>query len=437
MTNDFVMVSAIVLGVIVLIGYLNERLFHLTYEISLLLGSIILGGVIALFHYIFKGTSLNEVLDTVRMLDVERFLLKGVLCFMLFAGACHMKLSQFHKNARPVCVMAFIVTGLGTVFYGFLFYGAACLLGLPFSLTESLMFGSIVAPTDPIAATSILKKFGFPKNTGFLMEAESLLNDGVGVALFVVLSGLVATQSGSDPEKLLTTLLQNAFGMDGLLMIMVREVFGAVLVCGVVFVITFFMFDRFKDEHLQIFLSLFAVSLVFTLCDQLGCSGPIACVLYGVLFFSMRGRREKQGRTWDLEGFDRFWDTVDSLLNSALYVILGLTFIRVHLMPHVLLYSGIAILCTLLARSTSVLAGSFMMGPIPDGFTRGGFTVLFTWGGLRGGLCIALAMETSTLLPTDSYYIVIACTYAIVFFTTVIQGLSMKSVYNKLHRNGG
>ena len=435
MNDNFLIIAAIILGVIVFLGYMNERLFHMNYEIFLLLGSIILGGITAGLHYLFQGSTLHDMLDAVKMLDVERFLMKGVLCFMLFAGACHMKISQFRKQARPVCVMAFVVTGLGTLFYGLLFYGASCLLGLSFSLTEALMFGSIVAPTDPIAATSILKKFGFPKNTGFLMEAESLLNDGVGVALFVVLSGLATTSSGIEKGKLLTDLLRNTFGMNGLLMIMVREVFGAVLVCGVVFAVTFFIFDRFKDENLQIFLSLFAVSLVFCLCDQLGCSGPIACVLYGVLFFSMRGRREKQGRTWDLEGFDRFWGTVDSLLNSVLYVILGLTFIRIHMMPHVLLYSGLAILCMLLARSASVLTGSYLMGPIPDGFSRRGFTVLFTWGGLRGGLCIALAMDTATMLPQELYYIVIACTYAIVFFTTVIQGLSIKSVYQKLHHN--
>ena len=432
MPGNFILVASVILGIIVFLGYLNERVFHLNYEISLLLGSVILGGIVALFHYMFSDSDLHNMFDTIGILDVERFLMKGVLCFMLFAGACHMKLSQFRKQARPVCIMAFVVTGLGTLFYGLLFYGASCLLGLSFSLTEALMFGSIVAPTDPIAATSILKKFGFPKKTGFLMEAESLLNDGVGVALFVVLSGLVATSSGVDEGKLLTDLLQNTFGMNGLLMIMAREVFGAILVCGVVFVVTFFVFDRFKDEHLQIFVSLFAVSLVYCLCDLLGCSGPIACVLYGVLFFSMRGRREKQGRTWDLDGFDKFWDTIDSLLNSVLYVILGLTFIRIHLMPHVLLYSGLAILCTLLARSASVFAGTYMMGPIPDGFTRKGFTALFTWGGLRGGLCIALAMDTATMLSQDLYYIVIACTYAIVFFTTVIQGLSMEAVYKKL-----
>ena len=138
MPGNFILVASVILGIIVFLGYLNERVFHLNYEISLLLGSVILGGIVALFHYMFSDSDLHNMFDTIRILDVERFLMKGVLCFMLFAGACHMKLSQFHKQARPVCIMAFVVTGLGTLFYGLLFYGASCLLGLSFSLTEAI-----------------------------------------------------------------------------------------------------------------------------------------------------------------------------------------------------------------------------------------------------------------------------------------------------------
>ena len=120
----------------------------------------------------------------------------GVLCFMLFAGSCHMKLSDFKKQVRQVSVLAFVCTLLGACFYGALFFGASVLLGLNLSLPVCLMFGSIVAPTDPIAATGILSKFGLPQNISFLIEGESLFNDGVGVALFVCFSGM-ATASAS------------------------------------------------------------------------------------------------------------------------------------------------------------------------------------------------------------------------------------------------
>ena len=114
----------------------------------------------------------------------------GVLCFMLFAGSCHMKLLSFKKHAKIISLLAIGATFLGAVFYGLLFYGASVLLHLGVPLPVCLMFGSITAPTDPIAATSILKKFNLPEQIGFIIEGESLLNDGVGVALFVCFSGM-------------------------------------------------------------------------------------------------------------------------------------------------------------------------------------------------------------------------------------------------------
>ena len=431
--NNFLITATVVFGIVMLLGYLNERFFHLTYEISLLLGAIAVGGVLTLLHNVFTGPVMNDIVNTVQILDVERFLMKGVLCFMLFAGACHMDLSQFHKHARPVCVLSFVVTGLGAVFYAFAFYAVSLIFGLSFSIPECLMFGSIIAPTDPIAATSILKKFGFPKDTGFLMEAESLLNDGVGVALFVVFSGLV-TSSSTAEGTLFKVLLEDTLGLNGLFMIMIREILGALIICSIVFGITFFIFGRLENENLQIMVSLFAVSCIFCLCEFVGCSGPIACVVYGVLFFSMRGRRERQGKKWDLEGFDKFWESIDSILNSTLYVMLGLSFIKIHVMPGVGLFSMCAVFCALISRFVSVWIGAQMLGPIPDKYSKNEFSVLFTWGGLHGGLCIALAMDTASMIEPEKFYIVMACTYAVVFFTTVVQGLTMKKVYNSMNK---
>ncbi|MBR2854354.1 MAG: cation:proton antiporter, partial [Clostridia bacterium] len=187
--ENLLLLSAVTLGIIVLIGFLNEKLFHLNYEISLMLFSVLIGICLTVAVSAIREESVKELLQKVQVFDLEAFLMKGVLCFMLFAGSCHLTISQFRQNARPIGVLAFVCTLLGAVFYGLLFFAVASVLHLPFTLPVCLMFGSIIAPTDPIAATSILKKFGLPKQTGFLMEGESLLNDGVGVALFAVFSG--------------------------------------------------------------------------------------------------------------------------------------------------------------------------------------------------------------------------------------------------------
>ena len=414
-TPGFLPIAVFILFMIVMIGFFNEKVTGLTYEIALMLFSVILGGGAALAASLAKGTSVSNFLSGVAILDFEGFLMNGVLCFMLFAGSCHIKLSHFRRHARSVGVLAFLCTLLGAVFYGLLFYLASSLMRLGFSLPMCLMFGSIVAPTDPIAATSILNKCGLPSDTGFLIEGESLLNDGVGVALFVCFSGMVTNSVG-----------------EGFFQVMIREIVGAVIIGTAVSLIFYTIFKQTGDSKRRIFISLLTVSLAYWLCELFSCSGAIASVVCGVLFATFRDRAEEKGFVMELTEFDGFWDILDNLLNSVLYVILGFSFVRILQMKYVIVLSLIAVICNLIARSGSLFVSTFFMGELPDGFSRGNFTKLLTWGALRGGLSIALAMSTAPYLDAEPYHIVLGCTYAIAFFTTVVQGLSMQKVYEKM-----
>ncbi len=414
--DGFLFSTVIILAFVVFLGYLNEKVTKLTYEISLMLFSVIVGAVFLIVGLVFGNyESVAQFLDQMQLFNLEEFLINGVLCYMLFAGSCHMKLLDFKKHARIVSLLAILTTLLGAVFYGLVFFAAAKLLGIAISLPTCLMFGSIVAPTDPIAATSILKKFNLPPNIGFIMEGESLLNDGVGVALFVCFSGIVSAQES-----------------EGFFYIMFSELFGAVFVGLLVTAICFPIFRKTTDSSRQIFASLLAVSAAYIVCNEFGFSGAVASVVCGVLFSALRNYEEQKGNPLSLEVFDSFWGVLDTLLNSVLYIMLGLSFVRILQMPHMIVLSIAAIIANLIARSGSLAGTLIFCGTLPDNYSKKNFITLFTWGALRGGLAVALAMSTSSFLSTDIYYILLGGTYAIVFFTTIIQGLTIPKVYEKL-----
>ncbi len=409
-----------IIALICILGFFNEKVTKLTYEIALMLFSSILGILILAGIAVFQNTDVANVLKQVQDFDIHDFLMHGVLCFMLFAGSCHMKLKDFKQQARQVTVLALVCTLLGAAFYGLLIYGAGILFGLNLTLPVCLMFGSIIAPTDPIAATGILSKFGLPKKTSFLIQGESLFNDGIGVALFVCFSSMVSASSSSD---------------EGFVGVMLREVLGALAVGVVVTVLCFLMYRYCKHPYLKIFISLLTVSLSYALCEALHFSGAIASVICGILFSELRSRFGESEEEKHAELFDSFWETLDVFLNSILYVLLGLSFISVLRMEYVLLLSGTAIIANLIARSASLSLSTLVIGEIPDNFSRFGFVTLLTWGGLRGGLSVALAMSTRDMVPEQTYFIILGCTYAVVFFTTVVQGLTMKPVYKRISRN--
>ena len=403
-----------IIVIVVVLSFFNEKVTKLPNEIALMLFSTVIGVFTVIATALFSGA---DILEQAQLMDIEGFLLEGVLCFMLFAGSFRMKLADFKAQARQITVLSFVCTLLGAVFYGLLFYGASLLFGAGLSLPVCLMFGSIIAPTDPIAATGILSKFGLPKNISFLIQGESLFNDGVGVALFVFFSGMVTSASSG-----------------GFFAVMLQEVLGALLVGAAVTAVCFLMFRFSKSRMTRIFISLLAVSLSYSICELCDFSGAIASVVCGILFSALRSRFSVEEPD-DARSFDGIWETLDALLNSFLYVMLGVSFVRILQMDQVVVLALVAITANLIARVSSLSLSSLIMGKIPDGYSRFNFIKLLTWGGLRGGLSVALAMSAKEMVPEEIYFIILGGTYAIVFFTTVVQGLTLKPVYRRISRS--
>lgn len=416
--DNFLMYLAGILLLVVVFGFFNEKITRMPYEISLMVFSVLAGVLILVLVRVVRHVPILEMSQDLNIFNIEAFLMKGVLCFMMFAGSCHMKLRDFKEQFRLISLLAIVGTLLGAIFYGGLFYLLAQLMGFSFTIPVCLMLGSIVAPTDPIAATSILRKFNLPKKIGFAIEGESLFNDGVGVALFVCFSGMVSAE--------------NAGG--GFLSVMCRELLGAVVTGLVVSVICFQIFRRTKESSRQIFCSLLAVSMSYLLCEVLGFSGAIAAVICGIMFSAMINYNAEKGRPLELKEFDTFWEILDNFLNSILYVMIGLSFPCMLQMPNILILAVCAVVLNLVCRFGSVGITSFITGKLPDNYDRLSFAGLLTWGGLRGGLSMALAMSTAELVSADVYHIILGTTYAVVFFTTIVQGLTMKRVYSKIEQ---
>ncbi len=411
---EFLPVFIATLFLIIFVSHINEKYLKLSHEIMLMLFSCIVCIITMICYGFFKNDNFYMVVVDLQPLNFESFLLNGALCFMLFAGSCHLRIRDFKAQLRNVSVLAFVATFLGTVFYGLVFYALSELFSLNMSIYVCLMFGSIVSPTDPIAATSILNKYALPKKTSFLIEGESLLNDGVGVALFVLFSGLVSTQSQGG----------NMF------LLMLDQICGAAVIGAGVTYVSLYFFKNSTNFNQHIYVSLFAVSLSYYLSQVTGCSGPIASVVCGVCFSSWRD--DLLANEFSFKEFDLCWATLDNFLNSVLYVIMGISMIFIFQSDLVFIVSLIAIVSNFIGRGASVFACTFFMKDVPDGFSKKGFTLLLTWGGLRGALCIALAMSCKNLVGVETFHHIMAGTYALVFFTTICQGLTVPLVYSKI-----
>lgn len=403
------------LAIVVFFGFLNEKLWKLPTEIALLLAGLLISIVV------IAGIKLSGIsyYDTMPDFILDEFLVEGILCFMLFAGACRLRFGELRTQLKLVSCMAILSTIIATIVYGSLIFGLASILGLTqLTYMQCLLLGCIVSPTDPIAAMSILKKAGLPEDIALAIEGESLFNDGVGVALFVIMSGILSGDGGT-------------VGMSTFVLLIGKEIVGALVVGGVISFLLYRLFVLTNDIYRQIFISLLAVSLSYVSCEAWGFSSAIAAVVCGISFATYMDKPEQENPELFLV-YRNFWSVIDSLLNSILYVMLGLTFVNLCLFAsgHYL-WIVLAILCNIVARYVGIWIGSAPIKEKPQNLKQLPFTNLLTWAGLKGALCLALAMSAGTFLEVEAYQVILIATFAVVMFTTLGQGLTIGSFYKK------
>ncbi len=410
----------IILAFVVFIGIINEKIFHLQSDIALIFFSLIISLILVAVRYIFPMESLINFTDNLGDLGFEEYLMEGVLCFMLFAGASKVNMGKFKQNLRPICLLALLTTLLSSFLYGALFFLLASAASIPMDIWTCILLGCVVSPTDPIAATGILNKIGLSKNVCSVIENESLFNDGTGVTLFVFVQSIIAHSSDNNFVKL-----------------MLQEILGAVAVALLVSFVLFKLMELTRDPVRYILISLLDVSAVYMICEHLGFSGVIASVVCGMYFSYRMDKMERKVKVIDpREYYEDFWEILESILNAVLFVMIGLLALDIKISSYAYIVLPACVLIIIISRAVGVFISSVLTGKkIPGNYNLMEYVTLMTWSALKGGLSLALAIKTAEFLEPDIYDIFMNVTYVTIFFTVLVQGLTVKKVYFALEKH--
>jgi CPA1 family monovalent cation:H+ antiporter len=399
--------AVICLVVTALAAYVNHRVFDLPITIGVMILSLGISLFVVAMEWAGYSTLRSMVERMLYSVDFSVLLLNGMLSVLLFAGALQVDLSRLRAFRWQIGVLAVVGTLVSTLVVGFGLYLLLPWLGLGLSLGYCLVFGALISPTDPIAVISILRSAGVPEDVGMVMSGESLFNDGVGVVLFTLLLALATRGHAPAAGEAAWMLARDAGG--GLL-------FGALL--GAAMFVLLRSIDNYKVE---VMITLAGVLGGYELAQQLHVSGPLAMVVAGVIIGN-------HGRSLAMSDatrhhVDLFWEMLDDILNAVLFVLIGLEVVLVKFTPGLAAAAGVMVVLALFARWLAVGLPVFALrswSRLPAGAWR-----VLTWGGLRGGISVALALS---LPPGPARENVLALTYVVVVFSVVVQGLSLRRV---------
>ena len=401
-------IAAACLVVTALLAYLNHRFVRLPTTIGVMAIALVLSLVIVGLDIIGVSHALRTYEESLlRSIDFSDVLMQGMLSLLLFAGALHVDLSELKALRWPVASLALIGTPVSTVIVGYGIWTTLPWVGLELPLMYCLVFGALISPTDPIAVMGILKSAGAPKDLELVIAGESLFNDGVGVVIFALLLGMLV--SGDTPST------------GSALALLAREAGGGIAFGLVLGYVTYRMLKSVDEYQVEVLLTLAAVTGGYALARYLHISGPLAMVVTG-LIIGNQGRALAMSDT-TRRYLDMFWELIDEILNAVLFVLIGMEVLLINFSVPVLVAGAVAIVVTLLSRFLSVGLPVAALGD-HFGLPNGSWRVL-TWGGLRGGISVALALSLPLGPHRDT---VLALTYCVVVFSILVQGLSIGHV---------
>lgn len=407
-------IGTLLLALSALFGWINVRFLRLPHTIGLLIMALA-GSLFLLFlQELAPGLGITRTLQqAIGQIDFYSAIMNGMLSFLLFAGALHVDLDKLKNQKWAIGLMASVGVIISTVVVGAGTWAVAGMLGFELPFIWALVFGALISPTDPVAVLGLLKSINVPDSIKSKIAGEALFNDGVAVVAFSVLLA-VAVGTGADHHLDMWHIAELFFYEGG---------------GGVVFgLFTGWLAYRAMlaiDDHIvEILISLAACVVTYTVSQRLHISGPIAVVVTG-LFIGNHGAAYAMSEKVE-EYLFAFWEVVDEMLNSVLFLLMGLEVLVLSFAPSHGLIMLAAIPIVLVARLISVCVPITLLS-IRQTFSTGSIPVL-TWGGLRGGVSVALALS---LPDSEAKPIILAITYAVVIFSIVVQGLTVKWVIGR------
>ncbi len=405
----------ILLALATLFTFINSRFLKLPLTIGLMILGMGLSVILIFIKYYFPSV-FAVVPDIVHGIDFEKFLMNGILSFLLFAGSVHIDLKELNKERIPVFMFSILGTILSTIIIGYLTYFAFSMIGMDFPLLYCMLFGALISPTDPIAVLGIFGHYKVDRDLSIKIEGESLFNDGIGIVIFITVLNLI--EGNSDGFSLTETSL-----------LFLREAGGGIAFGMIIGWVALFFVKRLKDDaDSSIMATLVVATGGYALAGIINVSGALAMVAAGLLIGNWVHKHAELNTKQFIDGF---WEVIDSVFNSSLFVLMGMAIVLVDPTEINIIAAIFAIVIVLIGRFISVTIPYFIVDKHIKKFPWVDIKIIsvMTWSGLRGALAFALALSID---ESEHGNFFIFLTYCVVAFSIIVQGLTIPKVIKAL-----
>ncbi|HEY8929932.1 MAG TPA: sodium:proton antiporter [Mucilaginibacter sp.] len=393
-------------------AYVNDRLIKWSPTIGIMVIALLSSVLIAISGNLVPGIS-SAARSLVSNINFEQVLMQVMLGFLLFAGALHVDANDLKKEKWPVILMATIGTFISTFLVSMMAWYLFMLFGLNISYIHCLLFGALISPTDPIAVMGILKSAGIPKSLEVKITGESLFNDGVGVVIFLTIYEVAAKGTAN-------------FSVGNTALLFLKEAGGGLLFGAILGYLGHFLIKSIDNYRVEVLITLSVVMCGYPLADHFHLSGPLAVIIAGIIL-GTKGKKDGLSEI-SRDYLGKFWDLTDEIFNAILFLLIGLEMLVIKIDMTIVVIGMIMIALVLLARLACVALPVFFLR-IWMKFEQNAIPIL-TWGGLRGGLSVAMALSLPQSMHRDEFVLI---TYIIVVFSIIVQGLTI----GRLAKAGG